>query len=281
MAKQPFNQIKNNLSKEIPLNLINKIPDKWEKVGDIGIIKLNPELTKYSKIIGKYYAEILRCRTILNDTGGIKGKFREPLTKVIFGSKKTETIHKENKIRYKLDPKKIMFSSGNMDERLRMATVSNKKEVVVDMFAGIGYFTLPMAVYSKPKRIIACEINPIAYEYLCENIILNNVTGIVEPLKGDNRKVAPKNIADRVIIGYFGNTTKFLSTALSCLRNSKGIIHYHEKISEKELQQKQIKIIKQINEKLNRSVKLLNTKHIKSYAPGISHYVFDIGIDEK
>jgi tRNA G37 N-methylase Trm5 len=65
------------------------------------------------------------------------------------------------------------------------------------------------------------------------------------------------------------------------LKNYKGIIHYHEKISEKELQQKQIKIVKQINEKLNRSVKLLNTKHIKSYAPGISHYVFDIGIDEK
>ena len=281
MVELPFDKIKKILSKEIPPELISRIPDKWEKVGDIGIIKLDPELNRYSKIIGKYYSKILRCRTILNDIGGIKGTYRKPLTKIIFGSKKTETIHKENQIRFKLDPKKIMFSSGNMDERLRMATISNKREVVVDMFAGIGYFTLPMAVYSRPKKIFACEINPISYDYLCENIILNNVTDIVEPLKGDNRKVAPKNVADRVILGYFENTSKFLKTALDCLKDYKGIIHYHDKISEEDLQNKQLKIVKQINEKVDRSVNIINQKHIKSYAPGISHYVYDIGIDEK
>jgi len=279
MAELPFDKIKKNLSKEIPSKLIDKIPNKWEKVGEIGIIKLNPDLNKFSKIIGKYYAEILSCKTILNDIGGIKGTYRKPNTKVIFGSKKTETIHKENQIRFKLDPKKIMFSSGNMDERLRMATISNKKEVVVDMFAGIGYFTLPMAVYSKPKKIFACEINPISYDYLCENIILNNVTDIVEPLKGDNRLVAPKNIADRVILGYFEITSKFLTTALDCLKDNKGIIHYHDKISEKDLQKKQLKIVKQIDEIVNRNANIINQKHIKSYAPGISHYVFDIGIE--
>jgi len=279
MVKPLFDKIKKNLSKEIPSEMISKIPDKWEKIGDIGIIKLDPELNRYSKIIGKYYSEILGCKTILNDIGGIKGTYRKPITKVIFGSNKTETIHKENQIRFKLDPKKIMFSSGNMDERLRMATISNIKEVVVDMFAGIGYFTLPMAVYSRPKKIFACEINPISYNYLCENIILNNVTDIVEPLKGDNRLVAPKNVADRVILGYFENTSKFLKTALDCLKGYKGIIHYHVKISDKDLQKKQLKIVKQINEKDNGSANIINKQHIKSYAPGISHYVFDIGID--
>jgi len=33
-----------------------------------------------------------------------------------------------------------MFSSGNMDERIRMSMISDKNEVVVDLFAGIGYF---------------------------------------------------------------------------------------------------------------------------------------------
>ncbi len=81
-------------------------------------------------------------------------------------------------------------------------TISNPHETVVDLFAGIGYFTLPMAVYSKPKKMFACEINPIAYQYLCANVVLNHVTNIVEPLLGDNRKIAPKDCADRVILGY-------------------------------------------------------------------------------
>ncbi len=126
-----------------------------------------------------------------------------------------------------------MFSSGNMDERIRMAKISNNSEIVIDLFAGIGYFTLPIAVYSKPKKIFACEKNRISYNYLCENIVLNNVIDIVEPLRGDNRKVAPKNVADRIIMGYIGDTNKFLTTAFECLKDYQGTIHYHEKYPEK------------------------------------------------
>ena len=281
MVVTPFDEIKKSLSKEIPSDLISKIPDKWEKVGDVGIIKLHSDLEKYSKMIGKNYAEILQCKTILTDIGGIIGIYREPKTKIIYGYNETETVHKENGIRFKLDPQKIMFSSGNMDERIRMAAISNEKETVVDLFAGIGYFTLPIAVHCKPKKIFACELNPIAYEYLCENIVLNNVSNIVEPLKGDNRDVAPKNVANRVLLDYFGETSKFLPIALNCLKDYRGIIHYHNKFPDRHIPGKPLKIIKEITERYNRTAELLNYRQIKSYAPGISHYVFDIGIDEK
>ena len=193
----------------------------------------------------------------------------------------TETTHKENGIRYRLDPQKIMFSSGNMDERIRMATISNNSETVVDLFAGIGYFTLPIAVHSKPKKIYACEKNPISYDYLCQNISLNNVADIVEPLKGDNREIALKNIAERVIMGYIGNTYKFLPIAIDCLKNLTGIIHYHDKFSDKKVPDYSNKIIEEVTEKYDRKVKIFNIKIVKSYAPGISHYVFDIDIEEK
>ena len=281
MVETPYNKIKKLLSKEIPSDLLKELPDKWEKVGDVLTIVIPPEFKNYKELIGKNYAKVLGCKTVLNHIGGIKGEFRTPKTEIIYGSKNTETIHKENGIRFKLDPQKIMFSSGNLKERIRMSNISNKKETVVDLFAGIGYFTLPIAVYSKPKKIYAIEKNPLSFDYLCQNIVLNNVIDIVEPLKGDNRKIAPKNIADRVIMGYIKDTYKFLPLAINCLKNHQGVIHYHDKFPEKVVPEKPMKIVEKVANKKHCTAKLLKYEQVKSYAPGISHFVFDIEIGEK
>jgi tRNA wybutosine-synthesizing protein 2 len=281
MITTPFETIQNLLAKIIPKDLVAKIPDKWEKVGNVIIIKLPSELKKYYSEIGNVYADILDCKTVLNDAGGITGEFREPNVKIIYGSKNTVTIHKENRVKYKLDPQKIMFSSGNMDERIRIATISNKKETIVDLFAGIGYFSLPIAVHSKPKKVFACEKNSISFDFLIQNITLNKVNDIVEPLEGDNRKIAPENVADRVLLGYFGKTHEFLPIALNCLKNNCGIVHYHDKFPEDVIPDKPLEFVKNVAEKYKKNVELLQYKHVKTYAPGISHYVFDIKIGEK
>jgi len=278
MVLTQFEEIKKILSKKIPSGLINYLPDKWEKIGDVGVIKLHEEIKEYHKIIGEVYAQVLNRKSMLWDNGGISGEYREPNVKLIYGSDDCVTIHKENGVKYKLDPEKIMFSSGNIDERRRMANISKKDEVVVDLFAGIGYFTLPIAVHSEPKRVYACEKNPVAFDYLSQNIVLNNVTSIVEPLKGDNRRVAPKNVADRAILGFFGETHNFLQTAIECLKNHSGIIHYHDTFPDNTVPDLGLKHAEKIAGEFDRKAELLKYKHVKSYAPGIGHYVFDIRI---
>jgi len=159
-----------------------------------------------------------------------------------------------------------------------MANISNKNETVVDLFAGIGYFTLPMAVYSKPKKIFSCEINPVAYDYLCKNIVLNHVTSIVQPLSGDNRVMAPKNVAERVIMGYFEDTGKFLPVAFDCLKNCSGVLHYHDVCPDKLFPEKPLKMVEKTAKKYERIAELLTYRIIKSYAPGVSHIVLDIQV---
>lgn len=281
MPRDPIDEIKQELSKFLSENKLKLLPKKWEKLGDVAIIKIPPELKNQSNILGKIYADVLGCKTILNDIGGISGELRKPEVEIIYGSKNTETIHTENKVRFKLDPQKVMFSSGNMNERGRMGTISNSNETVVDLFAGIGYFTLPMAVHSRPGKIYAIEKNPVSFDYLCQNIPLNNVSSIVEPIHGDNRMVAPKNVANRVIMGFFGDTHQFLPVAFECLKNNCGVIHYHDKFPEESIPDKPVNVVRGIAEKYNRTVDLIDYKHVKSYAPGISHYVFDIRVDEK
>jgi len=280
MRVTPFNSIKTALSAFIPSEMIGLLPDKWEKIGTVVTIKLPEELGQYKQIIGKAYAEVLGCRTTLNDTGGISGIYRNPVVEVVFGSSETETIHSENGIRFKLDPQKIMFSSGNMTERRRMGTVANKNETVVDLFAGIGYFTLPMAVYSKPKKIFACEMNPVAYRYLCSNVVLNQVSAIVEPLLGDNRRIAPKDCADRVILGYLKDPQGFLRVALECLRNHTGVLHYHELVPVEFIPDQPISHIETVANMYHRSVDVLKLNEIKSYAPRVNHMVLDVRIFE-
>ncbi|MBN2066121.1 MAG: class I SAM-dependent methyltransferase family protein [Candidatus Thermoplasmatota archaeon] len=281
MIDTPFNRIATSLANIVPQTKLPLLPQKWEIVGDVAIIRLPKELEKNKVIIAERYAKYLRCKTILNDVGGITGTYRKPVVEVIFGDKNTETLHRENGIRFKLDPQKLMFSSGNMNERGRMATISNNNEIVVDLFAGIGYFSVPMAVKSKPRRIYACELNPVSYDYLCQNIILNDVTSIVEPLLGDNREIAPKNVADRVIMGHIRNTHKFLQNAINCLKDHTGIIHYHDVFPNDTIPKKPFTLIQKAAEQYNSDVELITFKKIKSYAPGISHVVLDIKIGDE
>lgn len=277
MASSPYDEIKKIIKHKIPVELLKKIPKKWEKIGNILIIKLSDDLKNYKNEISEAYSNILECKSVLNDIGGVEGVYRTPKVELIYGSEYTETTHIENNIKYKLDPLKIMFSSGNIDERIRMANISNKNEIVVDLFAGIGYFSIPIAVYSKPKEIYACEINPISFDYLCKNVVINHVTSIVKPLKGDNKITAPKGIADRVLLGYFRETKKYLPIAFKCLKNGNGFIHYHDIFPDKIINNK-MNIIQDIEEKFDKKIKMLKFKKIKSYAPGISHYVFDLKI---
>jgi len=235
-------------------------------------------LSYYQKEIGRAYSEVLSCKSVLNDIAGITGVLRKPNVELIYGNSNTTTIHNENKVKYKTDPAKVMFSSGNMDERIRMSKIVNNDETVVDLFAGIGYFTLPIAVHSQPKRIYACEKNPDSYKFLSENIALNNVLDIVKPLFGDNREVAPKNIADRVIMGYIDGTEKFLSLAIKCLKDKKGIIHFHEKYPLEKVPKYFNEFLKEKSKEFNVETKILNYHMVKSFAPKIGHYVFDIEV---
>jgi tRNA wybutosine-synthesizing protein 2 len=203
--------------------------------------------------------------------GRIKGLKREPEVEVLLGEG-TETIHKENHCFYKLDVARIMWSKGNTTERKRMAQVVQNGETIVDLFAGIGYFTIPMAVHAKPYKIYAVEINPVSLEYLKENIELNKVQDVVEPILGNCRDLAPRNVADRVLMGYIGNTEEYLDVAMDVLKDE-GVIHYHESVPDKLKFKRPAERV--INAAKGFDVEILNQRIIKKYSPGVYHVVVD------
>ncbi len=260
---------------DVPEEIKSKLPKRWEQLGHVLILKIDDELEDWQEEIAVTYAKILDVDTVLRDTGGIEGQFREPVMELLIGDN-TETIHLENSIKYCLDAARIMFSSGNVDERIRMASVCEKGETVVDMFAGIGYFTLPMAAHSEPARIIAHEINPRSHKYLKMNSQLNGVGKIVEPVLGDCLD-AEEGIADRIVMGYVGTTHEYLPKAMKILKDT-GIIHYHETCPDRLMPDRPQERVIGAALKAGKSVEMMEMHTIKTYSPGVVHVVVDVAI---
>lgn len=242
---------------------------KGKLIGDILVVKKEPEnIEEIIKL--PYINRIVKL-------GHIHGQKREPEVEMIYGEG-TETIHKENYCKFKIDVAKVMWSKGNTGERLRMSKLPKNNETIIDMFAGIGYFTIPMAVHSKPKKIFAIEINPVSYNFLCENIKLNKVEDIVEPILGDCDLQEFNHVADRIMMGYVGTTHHYLDSAIHYLKKG-GIIHYHETTPEPLIYSRPIQRVKEAAEKQNRSITVLNKRKIKKYSPGVHHIVIDVQVN--
>lgn len=270
----PYERIRGRI--RLPEDLKGSLPRRWELVGDVLILKIPPNLMPYRGEIAQVYAKQLKAKAVLQDLGGIEGEFRKPKVEIILGEE-TETIHKENGVLFKLDVMETMFSSGNIGERVRMGSISSEGETVVDMFAGIGYFSLPMAIHSNPARIYACEKSPVAYGYLCQNIGLNRVEDVIKPIFGDCRDVSPEGVADRIVMGYIKESHKFLPKALRVL-NGRGWVHYHEACPNELLPRRPLERL----EKAFKGWKMRvgNYHLVKSYAPGVSHVVVDAYVEQ-
>jgi len=281
---EPMINIRNSLAKSLPGELMGQLPGKWELLGDVLVLPIprSSALADHERTIAAAYAKELSARAVLAPTGPISGVCRVPEMRFLLGDSAV-TTHIENGIEYRFDVSRIMFSSGNIDERIRMAGISMEGETVVDMFAGIGYFTLPVAKYTGAARVFACEINPLACDFLRLNIGLNELENVTV-LEGDNRETAPVNAADRVIMGYLGTTHEFLPRALAVLKGGRGVIHYHETCPNELMRERPIRRIEGAvkgfceSRGLERETELLNFKKIKSYAPGVSHVVLDVRV---
>jgi tRNA wybutosine-synthesizing protein 2 len=263
-------------SARIPPGLKRLLPDKWERLGDVLVLKLRKRLQEHKAEIARAYAEALGVDTVLQDLSGSRGVLREPTMEVIHGTR-TETVHTENYVRYSLDAARIMFSSGNMAERIRMGKTVRPGETVVDMFAGIGYFTLQMAVHGRPKAIFACELNPASYGYLVKNIRLNKAGRVVAPLPGDCRETAPEGVADRVVMGHF-DSLDFLPKALRVLRPEGGILHIHRLCRKDLIPAGAWQEVKKAIESAGRRADLLQSEKVKSFKPRVWHVVLDVQV---
>lgn len=230
-----------------------------------------------SKLASEVARKYRRVRSVIAYSG-VKGPYRLPASRHVWGEPPQDLIHREYGVEFMVDPLRVMFCLGNSFERLRTAMLTRDWETVVDLFAGVGQFSVPIAVHARPKKVYAIEINEEAYSYLVRNVNINRVSDVVQPLLGDCRGVVERGlrrVADRVIMGYFFGTIDYLPAGLSCLRREGGVIHFHEVIRKGSLNELESELIRECGSLGYRS-EVINSRIVKSYSSSREHAVVDL-----
>ncbi len=249
-----------------------RFPSGYHLVGHVALLHTDSDSPEYLSALAQATMKFdSRIRSVAVRTGPTQGVRRLPQYRLIGGDSNTTTNHMERGVIFRFDPLCVTFSGGNKHERVLMANRVSKGERVVDMFACVGQFALHVA--KRASEVLAIEVNPVAFNFLVENIKLNGLENVI-PILGDCRLVHPKDFADRVIMGFLHDTVDYLPHAVETLSSSGGIVHMHM-ASPTHVMDKIERRIFRVTRTRFTSVDIAS-RRIKEYAPGVGHLVYDI-----
>ena len=204
----------------------------FDQIGDIIIVRIPDLLLGKKEIIGKTLLEqIKNANTVFYQSSPVEGDFRIRDLELLAGENKTQTEYKEFGCRFIVDVEKVFFSPRLSTERNRIADLVEDGETVINMFGGIGMFSI-MAAKKKKCIVYNIDINPDAAKLCEKNISLNKLAGNVISLHGDAAQIIKEELkgkGDRVLMLLPERSDEFLDSAISTAKKN-GIIHYYSHI---------------------------------------------------
>ena len=264
---------------------IKRLLKGLEIIGDIAIISIKEEhKRKGKKIAEELLSNHKQIKTVLIKTQPISGTYRTMKLEWLAGEKRTITTYKENGCIFKVDLEKTFFTPRLSNERLRIAKEVKEGETIINMFAGVGTYSIIIAKKAKPKRVYSIDINPAAIELTKKNIKLNKVNETVIPILGDSKEIIIKKLsgtANRVLMPLPQLAERYLRYAIIALKEERGIIHVYDFIRTPKNIDPKIMITQRYRERLKELGKEFTIKRVKKVgevAPRKYRMVLDIEI---
>ena len=279
--------------------LLDGMPRHWEKLGDVVLFAPTGIFDDASAGGGALAALPTAMRSaffaaLASTLGagrlGVQGRIEDTLhrnsrARLLWpeGCADGWTETRDNGIICGLDVTRSMFSSGNGTEKARVAARNCDGEVVVDLYAGIGYFTLPYLVHARAAHVHACEWDADALAALRHNLHANGVAARCTVHAGDNARSAPAfaGTADRVNLGLIPSSEAGWPTAVAALRARGGWLHVHANVGDGEEARWSAALLDSLRALAAAAGRewRLDVEHVervKWYAPRIRHVVADV-----
>jgi len=252
------------------------MPSGYQRMGRVLLLRLPMRLRPYFPLIGRAWQEELGVATVLTQVGPVEGELRQPRVECLAGTE-TETEVVEHGVRWRFDAARVMFAAGNRTERRRAGTLVRAGDTVVDLFAGIGYFAIPVALHGHAARVVAVEKNPVAFRYLVGNVERNGVAARVECVLGENRTVVlPAGAADHVFLGYLPDAVPWVGRSLELLRADGGWVHVHLVADARDARDAARRSVEAAARAAGATVlEPARAREVKPYGPGRTHVVVD------
>ncbi|HLH85452.1 MAG TPA: hypothetical protein VKU79_01130 [Thermoplasmataceae archaeon] len=252
------------------------IPKKWILVGNAVIVKV-PSFGTLDTGVAEVIAQVLNASAVYEDSAFILNEERRPKLNLVWG-KRERVLHKEGGVLFSLVPEESMFSPGNVNVRYSLQNDEKVRGTAMDLFSGIGYFTLHIARNPRVEKVYASEINPDSYKSLLINIKRNHLIGKVEPFLGDCRTAFYRIRADYICMGHF-DCVNFLPTALNHCRTGT-FIDMHVLSFQKDANEECIEILR-MGRELGWLLSIVSARKVKSYGPKQWHVVVRIQCSQR
>lgn len=229
--KSPAEPLTQALQDKLPPNLLASLPQALDVIGDIAIIEIPQELKAHEALIGEAILKTHKnIKTVLAKAGAISGIYRIREFTFIAGEHKTRTVHREFSCQYHVDVAKAYFSPRLSHEHQRVASLVQTGETIVDLFAGVGPFSVLIGKMNPKVKVYAVDLNPQAVELLKVNVRVNRFENRVFPILANAREIAAtklKGSADRAIMNLPETAIDFVDAACQALKPEGGIIHFY------------------------------------------------------
>lgn len=275
----PLDLLKNKL----PAPLLELVPHAIDFIGDIAIVEIPDELSEYKTLIGQAILNAHKqTNTVLAKAGAVKGVYRIRDLEFLAGTNKTSTVYVEYGNSLHVDVAKAYFSPRLSNEHNRVASQVTPQETVVDLFAGVGPFVIPIAKNHKTVQVYAVDINPDAVALLEKNIKINRLQKQIMPLVGDSRKIVKEQLshkADRVIMNLPETALEFVDVACEAIKHEGGIVHYYCFVSDSSepLEAAKTELEKAVKQNNRQVTKFLFAKTVREVAP----YAWQVVVDAR
>jgi Predicted methyltransferase len=218
------------LEEKLEMAELDNLCSSFDIIGSIAIIKIPETLSAKKKLIADVLIEEIKSiKTVFCQLSGVEGDYRLRKLELLSGENNAITVYKEHGCAFKVDVINTYFSPRLSTERLRISKLIGPNEVIVNMFGGVGTFSIIISRNNKSSIIYSIDSNPKAHDLCKENIEINKLTSNVFPILGD-AKVEISNklrgIATRVLMPLPEKARDFVDAAITSLADNKGIIHY-------------------------------------------------------
>jgi tRNA (guanine37-N1)-methyltransferase len=278
VVEAEFKDFKRDDGFEELLKRIRCSMSSYDVIGDIAILEIPNNCREHKKEIAEtLISSRPHIKAAFKKSSAVQGEKRVRGFEWLSGEKRTETIHRELGCEFKLNFSKVFFSPRLSYERQRIKDQVKKGEMIVDMFAGVGPYSIVIAKHREIKAL-GFDINEEAIQYFKENIRLNRLGDRVRALHGDCSELAPAGVADRVIMNLPKMGREYLDTAVETLKPSGGIVHYYG-ISQRinPFEDDSEYILKMMLEK-NKKANIYQKRIVRSYSPGEVHIALDVEV---